>query len=145
MGLQVYYVAVSIYGWYYWLRGGETNRKHEAPVVTAKRKLWLQLSAASIAIYGVILYILKKYTDSPVPYMDSLTTALSIVATWMLARKIVEHWLIWIFVDLVSAGLYIYKDLWPTTILFIVYTVMAIIGYFEWKNSIKVADAKRTS
>jgi nicotinamide mononucleotide transporter len=68
--------------------------------------------------------------------MDSLTTALSITATWMLAKKYIEHWLIWIFVDIFSAGLYVYKGLWPTVILFIVYTVMAVIGYLEWKKDL---------
>jgi len=71
-----------------------------------------------------------------VPYMDSITTALSIVATWMLARKYIEHWLMWIFIDAFSAGLYVYKGLWPTVILFIVYTVMAALGYFEWKKDL---------
>lgn len=141
MGLQVYYVAVSIYGWYFWLRGGRGEEKPEAPVVRAGGKLWLKLAFASVVIYAAILFILKRYTDSPVPFMDSLITALSIVATWMLARKILEHWLIWVFVDLVSAGLYTYKDLWPTTFLFIVYTIMAIVGYIEWKNSMNAADA----
>jgi nicotinamide mononucleotide transporter len=68
--------------------------------------------------------------------MDSLTTALSITATWMLAKKYIEHWLIWIFVDLFSAGLYVYKELWPTVILFLVYTVMAVVGYIEWKKDL---------
>ena len=91
----------------------------------------------TVVVYGIILYILLNYTDSPVPYMDSMTTALSVVATWMLARKIIEHWIIWVFVDAVSAGLYIYKSLWPTTVLFIVYTIMAVAGYYEWKKKLK--------
>ena len=67
---------------------------------------------------------------------DGLATALSIVATWMLARKILEHWLVWIFVDAFSIGLFIYKDLLPTVILFVVYTVMAVAGFIEWKKEI---------
>jgi nicotinamide mononucleotide transporter len=82
------------------------------------------------------LFILLNFTDSDVPYMDSVTTAFSIVATWMLARKYVEHWLIWIFVDLFSAGLYVYKNLWATAVLFIIYTVMAAIGYYQWKKDL---------
>ena len=64
--------------------------------------------------------------------MDAATTALSIVATYMLARKILEHWLIWIIVDIVSAGLYVFKGLWPTAVLFLVYTAMAVAGYKKW-------------
>ncbi|MCA1761071.1 MAG: nicotinamide mononucleotide transporter family protein, partial [Bacteroidales bacterium] len=70
------------------------------------------------------------------------TTSLSIVATWMLAKKYIEHWIIWIFVDVVSSGLYIYKNLWPTVVLFVVYTVMAFIGFIEWKKDLNVKIEK---
>lgn len=138
MGLQVYYVAISIYGWYFWLRGshkkaasGETVRPGKIP----KKALTYSIFA-TIAIYFGLLFILLNFTDSTVPYMDSLTTALSITATWMLAKKYIEHWLIWIFVDLLSAGLYAYKELWPTVVLFVVYTLMAVLGYKEWKKDL---------
>jgi len=137
MVLQFYYVFISIYGWYYWIKGGQKVKKKEAPVTRINRNTFFMLIPATMIIYIIILYILTHYTDSPVPFMDSLTTALSIVATWMLARKIIEHWLIWIFVDAVSTGLYIYKELWATSVLFTVYTVMAVIGYLEWKKGLK--------
>jgi nicotinamide mononucleotide transporter len=142
MGLQWYYVFISIYGWYYWLRGGKKVEKEpdeNVPVKRSSQDLLIKITGATILIYGVILFILLKYTDSDVPFMDSLTTALSIIATWMLAKKYIEHWLIWIFTDLVSAGLYVYKGLWPTVILFIVYTAMAVAGYFEWRKNLKRA------
>jgi len=140
MGLNVYYVGISLYGWYYWLRGGKRNSKAELPIQKAGLKKIFYLIPITIIIYGVILFVLLNYTDSPIPYMDSMTTALSIVATWMLARKIIEHWIIWIFVDLFSTGLYIYKGLWPTTILFLVYTVMAIIGFIQWRKKLARND-----
>ncbi len=90
-----------------------------------------------MAIWAGIYYILKEFTDSTVPVGDSFTTALAIVATWMLARKIIEHWYLWIIVNVVSIGLYTYKGLYSTVILYAVYTGMAIIGYFEWKKSMK--------
>jgi nicotinamide mononucleotide transporter len=83
---------------------------------------------------------LLHLTDSPVPYLDAVSTSLSIVATWMLARKILENWLLWIVADLISTGLYIYKGLWPTTVLFLVYTVLAVVGYFQWKRSLEVQN-----
>jgi nicotinamide mononucleotide transporter len=137
MGLQVYYVVISIYGWYYWLKGGvkKTEQKENVPVKSLPKNILLKVIIAVVPIYLVLLYILLEYTDSTVPFMDSLTTALSIAATWMLAKKYIEHWFIWIFVDTLSAGLYIYKNLWPTVILFIVYTILAVTGYFEWKKS----------
>ena len=137
MGLQVYYVFISIYGWYFWLKGKRSDEDKKVPVKKSSNILWLKILATTLLLFLIILYILKNYTNSTVPVMDSLTTALSISATWMMARKYIEHWVIWIFVDIVSAGLYIYKNLWPTVILFLVYTVMAYLGYIEWKKDLK--------
>jgi len=140
MGLQVYYVAISIYGWYYWAKGNTQKKSDTIPVKQIRKLLWLKLATVTVLIYFAILFILLKYTDSPIPFMDSFTTALSIVATWMLARKYIEQWLIWVLVDLVSAGLYIYKNLWPTVILFIIYTIMAVLGYNEWKKDLNLEN-----
>jgi len=140
MGLQVYYVAISVYGWYYWLKGKNANNKSLLPVLRTNKKLWLKLGIISILIYSVILFILIRFSNSEVPFMDSLTTSLSIVATWMLAKKYIENWIIWIFVDFVSIGLYFYMSLWPTVVLFIVYTIMAFFGYIEWKKDLKTEN-----
>lgn len=136
MGLQVYYVLISIYGWYFWLKGKKNKDADHVPVKKVSKQLWIKLAAISILIYFAILFLLN-FTDSDIAHLDSLTTALSIVATWMLARKYLEHWLIWIFVDLFSSGMYVYKNLWPTVILFLIYTVMAYVGYVEWKKDYK--------
>ena len=135
MSLQFYYLGVSVFGWISWKAGKPENRK-ELPV-----KRTTPLSGAIILIIALVLYflyyfILSEYTDSPLPKADAFTTALSIVATWMLARKMIEHWWLWIIVDSVSAGLYFYKALYPTAILFVIYTIMAIIGYRQWKKSL---------
>lgn len=137
MGLQVYYLIVSIYGWYFWLYGGKSKKQDNLKI--SKVGFWLSvyLILATAILFGVIAFILVNFTDSVIPYWDAFTTAASFVATWMLARKIIEHWLIWIIVDSVSLGLYIYKGLYPTVILFAVYTVLAIIGYIEWKKELK--------
>jgi len=140
MGLQFYYVFISIYGWFHWSRSkGESAA--ELPVTTLKIGLFFKLLLASLFIYIAISFILVNYTDSPIPYWDAFTTALSIVATWMLARKILEQWLVWVIVDAVSLGLYLYKELYPTAILFAFYTILAVYGYFQWKKDIAKADA----
>lgn len=135
MSLQFYYLGVSAFGWISWKAGKPENRK-ELPV-----KRTTPLSGAIILVIALVLYflyyfILSEYTDSPLPKADAFTTALSIVATWMLARKMIEHWWLWIIVDSVSAGLYFYRALYPTAILFVIYTIMAIIGYLQWKKSL---------
>ena len=140
MGLQFYYVFISIYGWYLWVKGNPSGHKTPVAVSRTGKQMALVLVAVTLVLFAGIAYILIHYTDSPVPWMDSATTALSIVATWMLARKLIGHWLIWIFVDLFSAGLYIYKGLWPTTVLFLIYTLMAIAGYRQWSKELKPAS-----
>ena len=134
MGLQMYYVFISIYGWHEWLKGNQDNARAKLKVSRLNLKLGLLLTVISLLIFGVIWLILINFTDSQVPIADSLATSLSIVATWMLASKILEHWLVWIFVDAFSIGLFIYKDLLPTVILFVVYTIMAVVGFIEWKK-----------
>jgi nicotinamide mononucleotide transporter len=137
MGLQFYYVAISIYGWYLWKskKPGLTE-KTNLPVIHARRNFFLISAMATWIIFLLIRFILVRYTDSMIPNMDAATTALSITATYMLARKMIEHWIIWVVVDVVSAGLYIYKGLWATSLLFLVYTLMAVIGYKQWKNEL---------
>lgn len=136
MGLQMYYVLVSIYGWYEWLHVNSANNPEPIKVSRLSIHLGIILTIVSFILFFLMWFILDNYTDSTVPVADSLATSLSIVATWMLARKILEHWLVWIFVDAFSIGLFFYKGLYPTVILFVVYTIMAVVGYIEWKKEI---------
>ena len=137
MGLQVYYVAVSIYGWYEWVKGKSADSNEKLHISRLTLRMGLVLSLITLLVFLLMWYVLKNFTDSPVPFADSLATSLSIVATWMLARKILEHWLVWIFVDVFSIGLFWYKDLYPTVILFSIYTIMAVVGFIEWKKEWK--------
>lgn len=134
MGLQFYYLIISIYGWYHWLFGGKTEVKNSLPVTATPKSIYLPLIAVSIVMFFLIRYILLDFTDSPVPTGDAFTTALSITATWMLARKYIEHWYVWVVVNAVSLGLYVYKGLYPTSVLFVFYTTMSVVGYFQWKK-----------
>lgn len=134
MGLNVYYFFISIYGWIVWQKGKE-NKGRQGKIIRIQWKQGLILTGLTTLIFVGIGLILDRYTDSPIPYWDALTTALSFTATWMLARKILEHWIIWIIVDAISMGLYLYRGLYPTMILFAIYTTMAVIGYLEWLKS----------
>ena len=137
MGLQVYYLGVSIYGWIYWSRGAvDRDERSTLPVRRINRQQALVLSVIGILLLLGIVYILKQFTDSDVPWGDGFTTAGSIVATWMLARKILEHWMVWVIVDIVAAGLYFYKGLYPSFLLYLVFTIIAVVGFFQWKRSI---------
>jgi nicotinamide mononucleotide transporter len=133
MALNGYYFVISIYGWIFWRRS--TNEGNVLPVTRLQPRLALALLVITAGGFVVIGFILSRYTDSPIPWWDAFTTALSFTATWMLARKILEHWILWIVVDLVSMGLYLYRGLYPTLLLFGIYTTMAVIGYIQWRKS----------
>lgn len=135
MSLQLYYLGVSVYGWINWKHGKEEK---ELPATKTTRKMWLKLVLATVTIYFIYYFVLLYFTDSTIPKSDSLVGALSIIATWMLARKLIENWLVWIVADALCVGLYIYKGLYPTVILFVIYTVMAVVGYIQWKKSLEL-------
>lgn len=136
MALNIYYVLISVYGWYLWLFG-QTSTKHEHVPLRIQRTpthLWLWLTASFAVFFFLLWWILKDFTDSPVPLGDAFTTALSIVATWMLTRKYIEQWWLWVVINAVSLGLYIWKGLYPTSVLFFFYTTLAVVGYYKWKQ-----------
>ncbi len=139
MGLQVYYVFISIYGWIYWSSHNNENVKLKVKFI--ERKMALLLTITTAFLFIIISFILENYTNASLPYWDALTTAASITATWMLAKKYIEHWIVWIFVDFISMIIYIYKGLNITAVLFIIYTTMAIVGYYQWKKQLN-AKAK---
>ena len=132
--LNAYYVTVSIYGWYCWRFARQPDgRAAGLPVSRMRISLAPALVAVSAVLYIGCAYALKHFTDSPIPFFDALGASLSIVATWMLARKILEHWMLWIFINFFSAALYFSRELYPTAALFAVYGVMSIAGWRKWK------------
>lgn len=142
MGLNAYYFVISIYGWILWSGRKAKGNGKILSISRITRRMGVLLFLITLIAFVGIGVILDRYTDSPVPYWDAFTTALSFTATWMLARKIIEHWILWVIVDLVSMALYLYRGLYPTLVLFAIYTLMAIIGYRQWRKSLKNAVEK---
>ncbi|NPD92818.1 nicotinamide riboside transporter PnuC [Xylanibacter muris] len=141
MWLNIYYVVISVYGFLQWTQ----NKRYvasEATSSTYKEIVYSHLTSRilvtvlfSIAILFVLLYnVLHHFTDSPVPVGDAFTTAVGIVATWMLARRIIEHWILWIVVNGVSVCIYYQRGLYPTVFLYICYAILAVVGLYTWKN-----------
>ena len=128
--INIYFLVASIYGWLMWLRKGDDGE--ELRISRTPRRAVVPLTAVGVVAWGGIAYLLANYTDSTVVWGDSFTTALSIVALYMLSRKWTEQWLVWLVVDAVSCGLYIYKGLYPTAALYGLYTVLAWVGYRRW-------------
>ena len=132
--LHVIYVGMQIYGWYYWLKhGGEQADGALVVESMSLRQLtaWIAATAAGTLLLG---YLMQRWTDAAVPYGDAFTTVASLVAQFLLARKFLENWLFWIVVDVVAIGIYYYKNLQPTTVLYTVFLILAVIGYVSWRR-----------
>lgn len=135
-GIDIYYLLAALYGFWCW-RWGSGQKSHTLPITHTPRPMWLCLSVVFVLIYAGIVYVLIHFTDSTVPYWDALNTSLSIIGMWMLARKWVEQWLVWLMVDAISTGLYIYKEIYFYAVLYFIYTIIAWFGYREWKRKMK--------
>ena len=133
MGLQVVYAALSIYGWYEWLYGGEGRTELHVTLTSPRLATLLALIALSgAALLGTLL---RHTTDAALPYMDSFLSSTSLVAQWMMTRKKLENWLVWIFVDVLYVGMFIFKGLYLTAGLYAVFLVLAVRGYVDWRRS----------
>ncbi len=132
MGLQLVFVGVAVYGWHQWLRGGA-----EGKGVTVRRTPGKEAAvlAAVTAGAGLCLFlVLRSYTDASVPLWDSIATALSLAGQWMLARKRLENWLVWIAADLIFVAIYLTAGLYLTAALYAAYLGLAVKGYFAWRS-----------
>lgn len=136
--MSIYYFVMAAYGLIAW--SGRSKRPGAAgkPAKAALRITHFPLRrlpaivVVTTLVYLFIAWVLITFTNSTVPWLDALTTALSMVGTWMLARKYLEQWLVWIAVDAVSSGLYFYKAIPLYGILYGLYTIVAIFGYRKW-------------
>ena len=133
--LQGIYLLLHIYGWYYWLK-----RKPESDIPLSiqtlsrpAKRAWLVSAITSTYALG---FFMGHYTDASVPYFDAATTTISLSAQWLMTRKFIENWLVWIFVDLLAAGVYLYKGLNPTALLYIAYACMGAYGFVTWKRAL---------
>ena len=130
MGLQLVYLVLSVYGWYEWRFGG-TDRS-ELPVTRATRRHAGRLGG--LAVIGTLALgtLLARTTDAALPYLDSALTVTSLCAQWMMTRKLVENWLVWIVADIAYVAMFVSKGLWLTAGLYAVFLVLAVSGYRSW-------------
>ncbi|MDL2224315.1 nicotinamide riboside transporter PnuC [Bacteroidales bacterium OttesenSCG-928-M06] len=135
MGMNVYYTIMSFYGLYCW-KFAKAKEEGDNEFHFISRKQIIPLSILSLIIFGFIYYILLRFPESEVPIPDALVASLSIVATWMTAKKMVECWYLWIFVNFFAIGLYAYQGLYPTAILYIFYGTLSIVGLINWRKSV---------
>ena len=130
--MQLYYVLAGVYGLVVWKR--QPNKSDHGDIRHTPMNWIVPLVAVYAVLHIAFYFFLAECTDSRVPLFDSMSTALSIVAMWMLSRKLVEQWLVWLVVDMISVGLYIYKGIPITAGLYALYCILAVAGYVRWRR-----------
>jgi nicotinamide mononucleotide transporter len=130
--LQLYYVFVSIYGWYEWTKGGKGNKELEISELTTKEHL--ELITGGFALTLIAGYFFGKYTAAASTYLDAFTTVFSIIATYLVTRKILKNWLYWVVIDTVYIYLYFSREGYLFALLNIVFVGISIVGYFNWRR-----------
>ena len=130
--MEFYYLAMTVYGFVAWMR--HKQKAKDLPIRHMPLKLVLVWVGVAVAVWAAIYFLLSRFTNSNVPVLDAFTTALSIVGIWALARKYLEQWFVWIVVDVVTCGLYFYKDIPFKASLYGVYVIIAVFGYFKWRK-----------
>lgn len=131
-GLQVVYIGLAGLGWWWWLHGGE--RRTGVEVSDPSPAALVACVAAVAVITGVLQWVLLTWTDSTVAGWDALTTALSLVAQFMLSRKWIANWWFWIAADLVYIPLYAHKGLWLTAVLYTLFLGLCVAGLVQWRR-----------
>jgi len=132
--LQGLFIALSLYGWYEWLYGGRGQT--ELGITRTTGREWLAGALFAAVFTPGFGYYLRPHTDAALPYLDSFTTAGSIVAQYLLTRKRLENWLLWLLVDLIYVPVLWYKQLYPTSLLYALYLALAAYGYWQWRRDL---------
>jgi len=131
--INTYYLFISVYGWIEWGK----PQKAKSSIQSLSKKSFLRILMIGLSLSFVFAILADYFTDASLAYLDSMTTIFSFIASWMIVKKQLENWIIWIGVDLIAAAMYFYKELYLTALLFIFYTLMAFFGYIKWKRKIQ--------
>ena len=138
--LQIFFAIVALWGWWQWLRGTQADGSAlRVRAMGRHGRLWL-IAVLALAWPATGLF-LKSFTNTDVPWWDAFPTAASVIGQWLLGRKYVENWLAWIVVNLVSVGLFAYKGLWLTTLLYSLFVAMSFVGWRAWRRLMTPAAA----
>jgi nicotinamide mononucleotide transporter len=128
--LQVYYLAMAVYGWWQWRK---KNDQSEGLIIHVWSFRQHAIAIATVALLVLVSgYLLAENTTAALPYLDSFTTWGAVITTYMVTQKVLENWLYWIVIDGVSVFLYIDRELYMTAVLFVLYVVIVVIGFLQW-------------
>ena len=142
-GLQVIFIALSAYGWYEWLYGGDGNTPLAVTRTTAVE--WGLAGAFMVVFTAAFGYYLGHRTDSSFPYLDSFTTGTSLAAQFLMMRKRLENWWLWLLVDIIYVPLLWVKELYPSSLLYALYLGLASYGYWQWRTDFRATAQPLTT
>ena len=134
--LQIFFALMALWGWFQWLRGHRSDGS-ALHVARLSRRGWLLAAAAAALLWLALAGFLGRFTDSDVPWSDGFVTALSVVGQFLLARKFIENWGVWLLVNIVSVGLFVHKGLWLTVGLYAVFALLSVAGYLAWRARLR--------
>lgn len=137
--LHLIYIALNVYGWWNWIYGGQTTAELNVTRLTGKAILWWSITL----LLGFILWgwYMDNYTQADYAYADAFTTVASLIAQYLIAKKKLENWLLWIIVDIVAIQIYLLKELYWTSGLYFIYLLLCIYGFVSWKNKMASTDS----
>jgi len=138
--LNLYYTAMSIYGWILWARTRNNGQEHVLKITSSTQREWKQTILFFGACWALLYLVLKNFTNSAVPVADSFASATAYTGMWLMAKKKLENWIWWILTDLASIPLYFYKQAVFTSFQFLVLLVLSIMGYISWNRKLKHAE-----
>jgi nicotinamide mononucleotide transporter len=136
MGLQGVYFVLSLYGWYEWLYGG--TDKSTLPVTRTPARTWFTLAAIGVLFWIVDATVIARAPGASLPYVDALLVTISLVAQYLMTKKRLENWALWIVADIAYVGMFVFKGLYLTAANYAVYLALAVLGHAAWKRSLMV-------
>jgi nicotinamide mononucleotide transporter len=143
MGLQVVYFALSLYGWYQWLYGGAQHTRLR--VSRASPRVWIIATVVAVLFWTALSRYTATLPGVSLPYLDAGLTTTSLVAQWMMTRKILENWILWIIADVVYVPMFLFKGLYPTAAQYGVFLALAVMGFVNWRRSWRADRATATA
>ena len=133
--MQVFFAVVAFWGWFEWLRGKRADGSKLHVARLRPRGIALTVLACAL-LWPATGWFLDNYTDTDVPYWDGFPTAVSLVGQFLLGRKFIENWIVWIVVNVVSVGLFVYKSLWLTAALYLIFIALSVVGWRAWRKQL---------
>ena len=136
--LQIFYICMAIYGWYVW--SNKINEEQELKITSWKKQYHVYAIIILTLLAIISGFLLEKYTQAALPFLDAFTTWGAIITTYMVAKKIIENWIYWFVIDSISIYLFISRELYLTSLLFFIYLIIIIFGYRSWMKKLNANE-----